>query len=451
MQNTFLGANFILPAFPEKKPLVDRIKNMTDEERTWLENDLSAMSPEEVFTIVSQMDVAARLPKLVSAAVASRQDATWFCYNHTLSMLNYVLAYQDEDHFDLDQALLDVTSLIKGYQHRTNMNLLEGLSSSLSNKSKALIAENAGNSGIDEAFVEHLSRALEKKLVFSQAQGLINSLCELNIPRSLKCVLNALKVPEYVHLLDTTLQDLYTKDALNPAYIEALRSELGDQRLISLARTHLNSNSGQKSFQWLLEAFSENTLVGQATLAEQLEYSVKLNGPCAFFMGILSGNTELVNLKNAGNFVLDNLAGLVANQKFPPSDTFIGFAKEQGRGAELVNVYLAKIRALIPRMEDRLQTEKRFDSTGATPGQLLNEVLRSRYAIEAPEITRWRDATIRAFTKLGVLEFKDDLADMNEQLATELHKHIGDAPNRMEILEKCFKIRQVAFSHDLGL
>jgi hypothetical protein len=448
MQNTFLGENFTLPAFSEKALLGERIKNMTAEERTYLENDLAAMSAEAVYHIVSQMAVATRLPNLASAAVASRPVPTGFCFNHTLSMLNYVLVNQDEEEFDADQALLDAASLIKGYQHRTNMNLLEEVSSQVTKKSKALMA---GNAGIDEAFVEHLGRALEKRLVFSKAEGMIAGLCELNLPQSLKCVLAAFKASEHVHLLHTTLQDLYTKDALNPAYIEVVRSVLGDQSLISLARTHLNDNSGQKSFVWLLEAFSEKTLLDHLTLGDHLEYSIKLKKPCFFFNSILRGNKELGLLQNTGNFVLDNLAVLVASEAFPPSDKLVEFAIEQGRGAELVSLYLDNIRAQITRMEDRVHAEDRFDSIGATPGQVLNEVLKNRYSIEAPEITRWRDATIRAVIKIGVLEFQTVLADMNEELATTLHKQIGNAPNRMEILEKCLKIRQVAFSHDLGL
>ena len=448
MQNTFLGENFILPPFPEKKSLADRIRNITEDERKWLVNDLATMAPEAVFSILTQMEGAARLPTLVSAAVASRQHADWFSYHRTLSMLNYVLGYEDEEGFDVDQALQDAASLIKGYQHRTNMNLLEGLTSSLTNSAKELVA---GNVAFDDACVEHLGRALQKEIAYSNAQGMISTVCELNMPRSLQCVLRALKAPEYAKLLEDTLQDLYTKDALTPAYIAIVRSEIGDQHLIKQAQDNLNYNTGRKSFEWLLETFSEKRLVDQATLAELLEHSLKLKSPCAFFKSILSGNRQLDNLQNAGRFVLDNLAGLIENDKFPPGDKFVEFAIDHGRGIELVNVYLENIRAMITQMEDRLKVVKRFDSTGATTGQLLNETLKSRYKIEAREIIRWRDATVRAIVQVGIFEFQDELADMNDELATVFHKHIGDAPNRIQILEKFFKIRQVGFGHDLGL
>ncbi|WP_274644563.1 hypothetical protein [Pseudomonas serbica] len=452
MDNTFLGQYYPAASDRERRALAERIRHISDEDRAALFNDLSKMSADTLFYFVEGMTQAQALPHLVTMAIESRPTLTGFNYNNTLSMINLALKTPFDEKFDKAAAVSGVAKLIKGYVHRTNMNLIEGISTSLTKESITLLS---GHHEIDEAFVEHLGRALTKKPSFAQTQNIIYGLRDLDIPLSFATFLVTIKEPEQYAIRSNLLNDFYHGNALTPAYIKTIRAELGDDVLINLARLNINEKkAGLTSFNWIVSELTEAVVINQATLDQQLAASIKAKKACDFFSDILAGTKGSGIYEQSATFVLNNLATLIKHEKLAPSESFAYFARDSKRGQELVSVYLDKIASMISGLDDfrDVNPEHRFDAKANTQGAVLSEVFNIRYELpEARDIKTWRNATIRAITTTGVLEFAESLADIHEPAAMAIYKDMGTVANRDEILKKFMKIRQVAFCSDLGM
>lgn len=452
MDNTFLGQSYPPASDRERRALAHRVKAISDEDRVSLFNDLVKMPADALFYLVENLNQAVALPHLVMMAIDSRPTLTGFNYNNTLSMINLALKAPFDEKFDKAAAISGVAKLIRGYVHRTNMNLIEGISTSLTKESKTLLS---GHHEIDDAFVEHLGRALTKKPNFQQTQNIIYGLRDLDIPKSFESFLREIKEPEKHAIRTNLLSDFYHGNALTPAYIKIIRAELGDDVLINLARQNLNERKvGLTSFNWIVSELTEAVVINQATLDQQLAASIKARRACDFFSDILTGTKGSGIYEQSATFVLNNLATIIKHEKSAPSESFAYFARDAKRGQELVSVYLDKIASMISDLDDLrdVSPEHRFDTKANTPGAVLSEVFNIRYELaEARDIKTWRNATIRAITTTGVLEFSDSLADIHEPAAMAIYKDMGNVPNREEILKKFMKIRQVAFCSDLGM
>jgi hypothetical protein len=452
MDNTFLGQSYPVASDRERRALADRIRNIADEDRAALFNDLVKMSADTLFYFVENMTQVKALPHLVTMAIDSRPTLTGFNYSNTLSMINLALTAPFDTKFDKPAAISGVAKLIRGYVHRTNMNLIEGIATSLTKESKTLLS---GHHEIDDAFVEHLGRALTKKPSFVQTNNIINGLRTLDTPNSFALFIREIKEPEQHAIRTNLLNDFYHGNAITPPYIKIIRAELGDDVLINLARSNLNEpKAGLTSFNWIVSELTEAVVINQATLEQNLEACIKDKRACNFFNDILMGTKGSGMYPQSATFVLNNLTNLIGHDKWAPSQAFAYFAKEQQRGADLVNVYLDKISAMISAHDDfrDVNPEYRFDAKVNTPGAVLSEVFNMRYELtEARDIKTWRNATIRAITTIGVVNFAESLSDIHEPAAMAIYKDMGDVPNREEILKKFMKIRQVAFCHDLGM
>ena len=452
MDNTFLGQYYPAASDRERRAMAERIRHISDEDRSALLNDLAKMSADTLFYFVEGMTQAQALPHLVTMAIDSRPTLTGFNYNNTLSMINLALKAPLDEKFEKAAAISGVAKLIKGYVHRTNLNLIEGISTSLTKEAKTLLS---GHHEIDDAFVHHLGRALKKKPDFRQAQDIIYGLRDLDIPKSFEAFLREIKGPEQHAIRTNLLNDFYHGNALTPAYIKTIRAELGDDVLINLARMNLNEKKqGLTSFNWIVSELTESVVINQTTLDHYLAASIKAKQVCNFFSDILTGTKGSGIYEQSATFVLNNLASLIKHEKWAPSDSFAYFARDAKRGTELVSVYLDKITSMISALDDfrDVNPEYRFDANANTPGAVLSEVFNIRYELsEARDIKTWRNATIRAITTTGVVEFAESLADIHEPAAMAIYKDMGDVPNREEILKKFMKIRQVAFCNDLGM
>lgn len=451
MSYSFLGENYQPLAVQERRSLAYRIKSITDQDRVALQNDLSKMNADDLFHFVEALNGAVPLPQLVTMAIDALPNPTGLNYNYTLCMINIALKAPHDEAFDKAAIITGIAKLIKGYVHRTNMNLLEGVAHSLSQEAKQFLS---GNHEIDDAFVEHLGRALTKKFDFRQADNIILGLRELDIPKSFETFLQVVKTPEQAAVKERFLRDFYHAGALKPAYIKIIRAELGDDPLINLARSNINDVSGVKSLIWIIDELTEDVVINQATLEINLADFIKRNGSSAYFTNILNNVSHTSDLEQSKKFVLNNIATLIKFDKIPPAEGFSLYATEQNRGAELVSHYLSKVGTLVSAMDTKRDVphEDRFDVENASQGQLLSEVFSPRYSNpEFRDIVSWRQATVRAITKTGVIEFADSLADISEPAAMAIYKDMGNVPNREEILKKFMKIRQVAFCDDLGM
>lgn len=451
MSYSFLGENYQPLTVQERRSLAYRIKSITDQDRVALQNDLSKMSADDLFHFVEALNGVIPLPQLVTMAIDALPNPTGLNYNYTLSMINIALKAPHDEAFDKAAIITGIATLIKGYVHRTNMNLLEGVVHSLSQEAKLFLS---GNHEIDDAFVEHLGRALTKKFDFRQADNIIFGLRELDIPKSFETFLKVINTPEQTAVKDRFLSDFYHAGALKPSYIKIIRAELGDQPLINLARANINQVSGIKSLVWIIAELTEEVVINQATLEKNLADFIKRNGSSAYFTNILNNVSHTSDLVKSKKFVLDNIATLIALDPIPPCQEFSWYAKEQNRGAELVSHYLSKAGTLVSRLDakNNVPHGDRFDVENASPGKLLSELFNPRYSYpEGQDIVSWRQATVGAITKTGVIEFADSLADITEPAAMAIYKDMGNVPNREEILKKFMKIREVAFCDDLGM
>jgi len=443
MNYSFLTENYQSGTIQDRRILANRIKNISSDDVVFLREDLARMDNEELFRFVESMNQTLPLPRLVIMAVESRPALTGFNYNYTLSMINMALSNPKHDDFDKSSSVAAISKLVKGYHHRTNLNLLEGISTALTKEAMQIIS---GHHEIDNAFAEHLGRALTKKLTLAQADNTIMGLKDLDIPESFRVFI---KAQDKITTKDAA-ESFYTSNILTKNYIDIIRNEVGDDGLVSIARRNLDLTSNDLSLFNIIKELGEEAVISDQVLNKKLEDCSKLGKVPTLFKDVLTGTKPSDIYPKTANFVMDNLESIISYEQTPPSGALANYAKENSRGKELVGHYINRIGSMIKNVQ-AMRGDPVF-AEQSTPGEIFSIAFSDNFDIKnSRPLQSWRNSTVRAITTIGVSEFSEMLKDISEPVAAAIYKDMGNSEDRDQVLKKFVKVREVAFASDLGL
>lgn len=442
----FLGRKFQIPGLEARAVLARDIAYINDDDRELLKKDFASMEPNEVYVFLSAMTVVRRLPSLVTIVAESREiTEKSFSHEHTLGLIRLALTYNDEDDYDLTQARLDIASLIRALSHETRLNVLSGLAK-FPDDAKVMIA---GDKGIDMALAENLKKASDHRLLTGDINDAARALTKLNMPRSLGTLLEILKENEDVSSIENTLQALYLSNSINQDYLESVKSTVGSAGLIAMAKQHLNNGSGKQSLAAILKNYPENLIIGEQELKDSLDKTVRHQAVCIFFAELISGRLHPDDYPKTCSFIVDNFQKISATDVNAPSKKFVRYAADQGRAIDLVDGL-----ALAYRNGCAIHAEKLefldFNFKDASLPDLLLALHRKPYKDEYAFRLR-RSSLTQTIAVAGILNFEDLVQGMDDKVAEEFVAHLDIMPNKNEVLQKCMKIRQHAFTSDLGL
>lgn len=445
MNYSFLTENYQSGTLLDHRKLANRIKQISNDDLVLLREDLAKMDNEELIRFVESMNQAIPLPRLVIMAIESRPALTGFNYNYTLSMINMTLSNPNHDDFDKNTSIAAISKLVRGYRHRTNLNLLEGVSTALTKEAMQLIS---GHHEIDNAFADHLTRALTKKLKLAQADNTVMGLKQLDIPESFRVFI---KAQDKITTKDAA-ESFYTSNELTKSYIDIVRKEVGDKTLVEIARRNLEYISNDLSLLNVVKELGEEMVISDAVLQEKMQDCEKLGKVSVLLKDILMGTKPSDIYPKTTKFVMDNLEKILSVEQDPPSGSLANYAKENSRGSELVGKYISKIGSLITSYQIRYGDEDPIDVEKSTPGAILSNAFSEKYNdLAYRRMQVWRNSTVRAITNIGVAEFSDMLKDISEPVASAIYKDMSSSEDREAVLRKFIKVREVAFASDLGL
>lgn len=445
MNYSFLPKNYQSGTLQDLRRLANQIKQISTEDLPLLREDLVRMDNEELIRFMESMNHALPLPRLVIMAVESRSTLTGFNYNYTLSMINMALSNPNHDDFDKNASIAAISKLVRGYRHRTNLNLLEGVSTALTKEAMQLIS---GHHEIDNAFADHLGRALTKKLTLAQADNTIMGLKELDIPESFRVFI---KAQDKITTKDAA-ESFYASNILTKNYIDIVRQEVGDEILVTMARRHLEYTTTDLSLFNVIKELGEDSVISDNVLEEKLKDCKKLSKTPVFIKDILTGTKQSDIYPKSTKFVMDNLDSILATEPNPPSGAMANYAKENSRGLELIDKYINKTGSIMTTLQTKYGDESPVDLKNCTLGEILSHAFSDKHKELAYRgVHMWRNATVRAIANIGVSECSEILKDISSEAATAIYNNMESSEDRENALRKFIKIREVAFASDLGL
>jgi len=442
----YRGRKFQIPGLDAREALARDLAYINDDDRELLKKDFAAMDPSEVYFFLSAMTVVKRLPSLVTIASESRdKNAKSFSHEHTLSLIRLALTYNEDDDYDLPQARMDIASLIRSLQVETRLNVIGGLSK-LPDDAKSMIA---GNKDIDEELAKNLEKSSIFSLLNSDIRDVTRSLSKLNMPKSLEVLIGILKKSGDKSNIEQTLQDLYLSGAINNEYFQSINLVIGNSELVSLAKEYLNNGSGKPSLNTILSNIEEAMIIGEAELQESLRRTIHSRTPCNFFADTIFGRLEPCEYPKSSSFIIENFSKIISNTVIPPSANFVKYAVGQGKAVELVNGLELAYREDCAKKSEELHFRD-FDFRKLLLPDFLEVLHREPYRNEYAFSLR-RSSLVQTISIAGILNFKDLAERMDDDVADAFVKHLDIMPSKAEVLKKCMKIRQHAFTSDLGL
>ena len=442
----YAGRKFQIPGLDEREALARDIAKINDDERELLKKDFASMDPSEVYFFLSAMAVVKRLPSLVTIAAESRDKNTKsFSHEHTLSLIRLALTYNEDDDYDLSQARVDIASLIRSLNVETRLNVIGGLAN-LPDDAKFLIS---GNKDIDEELSKNLEKSSKFGILNSDIRDVVRSLSKLNMPKTLGVLIELLKKSGDKSSIEQTLQDLYLSSAINNEYFQSINLIIGNSGLVNLAKEYLNIGSGRLSLNTILSNNDEDAIIGDAELKESLRRTIRLGTPCNFFADIITGRLEPCEYPKSSLFIIDNFSKISSKTVNPPSANFVKYAVEQGKAVELVNGLELAYREDCANKSEELHYRD-FDFRKLSMPDFLKILHREPYRNEYAFSLR-RSSLVKTISIAGILNFKDLTERMDDDVADAFVKHLDIMPRKAEVLKKCMKIRQHAFTRDLGL
>lgn len=446
----------------EKQAPEDKFKRMTlglelnrigEKRPDDLLNHLRSMTADQIWSFVSKIDEVTPTPLLNRLAVESLPEITGLRYDTTLRMIGLLVKGSDKaPENEKSQLIAGVIKLINGYRHRTNLNLLTGLSDALGDEGVYLVK---GNEAFDRSCAEHLQRALEKPFGLRDLSSMVRNSGVLQIPKALSILVDRIQA-DNPHFIRTLVSDLYYQEALTPAMIAPIRQAFGDKVFHERGYYTILDENGKSSLAGITEVFGEETVITPDTLEEAMANANGDVKKCKFLSIFTHGlnDAPFENWPKSRDFVYKNLKALTVSTDSIFQRTFIKHCAADGHAQPVMDVIIGKLKVYMidaDRQHERSDYGS-FDYESCSQAQILNRTFDQFYKANwrDAQLNKWRWNAIDLIQETGILEFSDLAEGANARLMGELIEAIGEPENKAEILQKLVRFRGAWFTQELG-
>lgn len=454
MTKTFLTQKFAPSDMDKRRTLGLKLNRISEENAIGLLNDLCWMSADEMWSFVSKMDEAIHVPVLNRLAVKSLPEETGLRYDTTLRMIGLILKdCSTANQSDLAEVTAGVSKLIRGYRHRTNLNLLKGLGSELDSQAKELLA---GKEEIDLACAEHLERALLKPSSVYDLDKMVRVIGDLQLERSLLTLAKHLKRNLAESYLGVVISDLYFQDRLTPPLIGSIMTVFGDHALISHTQKSLGEGQGKRSMEYMVQVLSEDRIVTDVFLDQAMAATKGDISKSKFLSGFTHGKSVSFEYwPKTMDFIYKNLSALTADSSSIFQPMFIKHSIDHGHAHLVVETCISRLKTYMIKADQELERTDygTFDYGNTTQADILNRTFDKFYEANwrAAELKKWRWSVMDIIQEAGILQFSEMAENANSRLRAEMIEAIGEPENKAEILQKLVKFRGGWFTQELGV
>lgn len=454
MTKTFLTQKFAPEDMDKRRTLGLKLNRISDENAVGLLNDLRSMSVDELWSFVSKISEAIHVPVLNRLAVQVLPELTGLRHDTTLRMIGLcVKGCTDDTEPQKQERIAGVVKLIRGYRHRTNLNLLPELQRVIQPEGTTLIA---GDHTIDLACADHLQRALQKTYTITDLTSMVKVIGELQLSNTLGTLVAGFKEAWGEKQLEMTISDLYYQDALTPDMIASIRAVHGDKTLIEHAQFAMHEGQGKASLSAIIQVLGEDRVITDALLDQAMakaDGDVKKSG---FLETFTHGKSvPLEHWPKTMDFVYKNLPALTANSDSIFQSMFIKHSVEHGHAHLLVDVCINRLKAFMMKADQQLERSDfgSFDYAKSTHADILNRTFDKFYEVNwrDAQLKTWRWSVMDVIQEAGILEFSDMAEQANSRVRAEMIEAIGEPENKVEILQKLVKFRGGWFTQELGV